>query len=274
MGEFFFDFFSRDMKTRRGESLGGSAQPPAAPVMVNPAQEPSAIPTQQQRLLGQLKTAMLNLNKKFGNNVTTEVLNQMVGSLIFDQEELKNQSWRPEYSDIKIDVELSNPPAPPEQPVTAGVPAVTGPVPPLPGWFDFEKVSEIENAYFGPLFSMDDERWKMYISMRNDLIRIYEDHVIVNGGAFMSSSEIRARMHPKDDSAQIFELWRFLSQHKVINRGEKTRQQDDSLHGVSRDTVQAISAQNVKNMPIGVTNYNPIKCSNCSRECHTRTKPY
>ena len=255
------------MRTRRGESLGGNIQPPSAMLSgVNPSsQEPTAIPTQQQRLLAQLRTAMLNLNKKFGNNVTTEVLNQMVGSLIFDQEELKYQSWRPEYSDVKIDIELSNPPVPEGDEGVATAPA-RGAVAPLPSWFDYEKISDLENAHFGPLFSMDDERWKMYISMRNDLIRIYEDHVIVNGGEFMSANEIRQRMHPKDDAAQIFELWKFLSQHKVINRGQLSKDQNDALTGTVRDSVQAIGSQDVKNSS-PATNYNPVKCCNCSREC-------
>lgn len=252
------------MKTRRGESLGGLSSAMAAqqPLTSTGPSEPSAIPTQQQRLLGQLKTAMLNLNKKFGNNVTTEVLNQMVGSLIFDQEELKHQSWRPEYSDVKIDVELSNPPIEISAKDESGATVKTA-VSAIPSWFDFDQVSEIESAHFGPLFSMDDERWKTYVSMRNDLVRIYDDFAIVSGGVFMSSSEIRQRMHPKDDAAQIFELWKFLSQHKVINRGQV---EADALSGVLRDSVQAISAQNV-NQKKNLTNYNSTKCSSCGREC-------
>jgi hypothetical protein len=257
------------MKTRRGESLGGTSSGfpgmAAQPLTTATASaEPSAIPTQQQRLLGQLKTAMLNLNKKFGNNVTTEVLNQMVGSLIFDQEELKHQSWRPEYSDVKIDVDLSNPPI--EiiiKTEETGKDATKTTIPPIPAWFDFDKVSEIENAHFGPLFSMDEERWKTYMSMRNDLIRIYDDFAIVSDSSFMSASEIRQRMHPKDDAAQIFELWKFLSQHKVINRGQV---EEDAMNGVVRDTVQAIGSQDVKQRK-NLTNFTLTKCSSCGREC-------
>ena len=260
----FFHDHRVEMKTRR-ESVVAAAQPAAGVPAFAGANE-TALPTQQQRVLAQLKTAMLALNKRHGSATTNEVLNQIISSIAIEEDRALN--FKPEYSDVLIDSELSVPPVP-EQIVVKKQQLILRPV---PQWFSFDGVSEAETAHFGPLFSMDEERWKMYLSLRNDAVRIYEDliaHMAVADRAnlFLNSSDLRLKLHPKDDAAYVFEIWKFLTSAGVINRGRC----DTGVvavaggDGVNISGEQAIPPQ--KPAAIHTSGFTRVNCATCSREC-------
>ena len=206
------------------------------------------MPTQQQRVFGQLKTAMLNLNKKHGTSTTTEVLGQILQSItVADVTEDKH----PVYSDVYIDTELAVPPVPAEV-KTDVLPVVLSA---FPSWFSFDSVSPMETAHFGPLFSMDDERWKMYLLTRNDVVRVAEEAPHV----YMDATHLRIRMHPKDDAALVFEIWKFMTKHRVINRMVSSDEEVDNTKVCSVPPQPAVGQ-------LGA-NFTPVLCSSCGREC-------
>jgi hypothetical protein len=258
------------MRTRR-ESIQAPAVSSQLVGLGTLAGEP-VLPSQQQRAMAQLRTAMLNLNKKHGSSTTNEVLNQIIGALAFADDEHKVANVKPEYSDVVCDTELSVPPLP-ENP---SVPTATTRVltlKPLPQWFSFDEVSAPEKKYFGPLFSMDEERWKIYLSLRNDVVRIYEDMLAqtqAKASVYMSSTDLRQRLHPKDDAAYIFEMWKLLTQIGVINRGRVDEiaiqtAKGDGVTSASEITVPPKSVSRKTNIPANL--HSAINCSACGREC-------
>ena len=259
------------MKTRR-ESLGtvrfNEPTPVAAPAF-GAQQESTALPTQQQRVMAQLKTAMLALNKKHGATTTNEILNQIIQSITFDDSETKNLLFKPEYSDVVVDTELAVPPLP-EVTAAATKPAVLAP---FPAWFSYDGISEIENSHFGPLFSMEEERWKIYLSLRNDIVRIYEDMLsqinpaVYRGELFLTCADLRSRLHPKDDSAWVFEMWKFMTSTGIINRGRKVPgiMATATGSGINMSGEIPVPPQTAKR--INVSGHTKINCSSCGREC-------
>ena len=229
----------------------------------------AALPTQQQRALAQLKTAMFALNKRHGSATTTEVLNQIIASIAVEDERALN--FKPEYTDVLVDEELASPPLPEMEPILADKkPTMT--LRGVPQWFSFDVVSEAESAHFGPLFSMDEERWKMYLSLRNDAVRIYEELLAQMAPSdrpalFLTSSDLRSKLHPKDDAAYVFEIWKFLTSAGVINRG---RQDTKVLNVASGDGVGVSVTQPVPPQQaarVHASGYTKISCSSCGREC-------
>jgi hypothetical protein len=201
---------------------------------------------------------MLSLNKRHGASTTNEILTQIIQA-ISDEEAAKLLSnFKPEYSDVVCDDELSNPPI---EPVVIVERKKTESLKPVPNWFSFDQVSELERDHFGPLFSMDEERWKMYLSLRNDVVRIYEEQIAQTaskGEVYLSASDLRQRLHPKDDAAYIFEMWKFLTSISVINRGRVPENKIESTKVVPSK----------KPRPSIVTGtYTKINCSTCGREC-------
>ena len=269
------------MRTRRESTTAAVAQsvvPMQAMAPISAVGE-TVLPTQQQRSLAQLKTAMVSLNKRHGAATTNEIINQIIQAISVGEDE-KNSQYKPEYSDVLCNDELSNPPVPelarhsvkPTSPSGSVLRAVSE-------WFSFDEVSPLETAHFGPLFSMDEERWKMYLSLRNDIVRIYEDLLAQcsssaeKGRIYLSSSDLRQRLHPKDDAAYVFEMWKFLTHIGVINRGRK----DEVAIGVANSdgvdlkpvggATKAVPPHNVSvSRPVAGT-YTKITCSSCNREC-------
>lgn len=268
------------MRTRRESTTASVAQnvapmPGLAPIS---AVGETVLPTQQQRSLAQLKTAMVSLNKRHGAATTNEIITQIIQAISVGEDE-KNSQYKPEYSDVLCNDELSNPP-PPEHTVTsAKLTSAISCLRSVPQWFSFDEVSPLESVHFGPLFSMDEERWKMYLSLRNDIVRIYEDLLaqcssnIEKSRIYLSSSDLRQRLHPKDDAAYVFEMWKFLTHIGVINRGRK----DEVAIGVANSdgvdlkpiqgATKAIPPHSVSQpRPVAGT-YTKISCSSCNREC-------
>ena len=259
------------MKTRRETTSGSSStnQQVLVPVTSASAGEDPAgsLPAQQQKVIAQLKTAMLSLNKKHGTGTTNEVLGQIIQSLALDEEQKFAHNFKPDYSDVVLDSELSVPPLPVEKKVLKTETQHT--LGPVPAWFSFDEVSEMEAAHFGPLFSMDEERWKMYLSLRNDVVRIYEDLIAPlnnKGELFLSSADLRTRLHPKDDAAYVFEIWKFLTRVNVINRGRKSSSDFDQKKKDISTT--AVPPQIPKKNSSSITCFTKICCASCSRECH------
>ena len=232
-----------------------------------PSTDP-ALPPQQQRLLAQLRAAMTQLNSKHGSATTCEILNQIVQSVAAEDEGKAGGSFKPEYSDVVVDTELAAPPPPPVERAAKPVVALQA----VPNWFSFDEISEMERVHFGPLFSMEEERWKMYLSMRNDVVRIYEDLIAPlpasgKGELFLTSSDLRTRLHPKDDAAWVFELWKFLTAAGVINRGRKDAGilATASGCGIALGGEKPVPSSRPKSVNFAA--YTPILCSTCGREC-------
>ena len=266
-------FFGSKMKTRRETtSSGGNSNSVLVPVMTTTnGEEQLALPAQQQRAIAQLKSVMASLNKRHGTGTTNEILSQIVQSLNLEEPSSSSISgYKPEYSDVPVDSQLSVPPLPSFLQADKSIKS-SPKIGPVPNWFSFDAVSELESAHFGPLFSMDEERWKMYLSLRNDVVRIYEDMIapIANKGeVFLTSADIRSRLHPKDDAAYVFEIWKFLSALKVINRG---RTRTDVISVASGSGIMARTSVPVPpqrpNRCFSSTGFSKIKCSSCKREC-------